>query len=89
MEEIKLTEKEIKLLVDLRHDVSQLYVQIGQFYLQKKDTLNELDKREEKLLSESRELKERETIIYNEIGDKYGHGNINLETGVFTPINEN
>lgn len=88
MEEIKLTEKEIQALIDLRQDVSNLYIQLGQLYIQKKELLEEYDKKEKELLTDSQSLKERETKLYNEIGDKYGHGNVNLETGVFTPTQE-
>lgn len=87
MEEIKLNQDEIKKLVDLRTEVSNLYIQIGQLYVQRKEMLDDFDKKEKELMLSSESLKKKETKLYNEIGDRYGYGNVNLETGVFTPLN--
>jgi hypothetical protein len=86
MEKINLTEEELKELVQLRTDISNMYIQLGQLSLQKSDYLKQIKEQEYEILKTQDELKERERVIYSNIGNKYGEGNVDLESGVFTPI---
>lgn len=85
MAEIKLTAGELKDLVDLRSDVTNMLINLGQLAMERKQIQKEIDNKETEILSSQEELKKRETDLYSTIGAKYGEGNVDLETGVFTP----
>ena len=75
------TEQELKELVDLRTEVSQLTAQMGQLYVNK----IKLEEVELKLKKELKSLEEKETNIAKKLSDKYGNGSIDLNSGTFTP----
>ena len=88
MAEKKLTKEELKKLVKLREDISNLYIQVGQIHFQKVEALKSFKVKEDEFQVEQEKLKEREIELYTKIGKKYGKGNIDLESGLFTPIIE-
>lgn len=85
MEDIKLTAGELKDLIDLRTDVTNMLINLGQLAMEKKQILKEIGEKETEILSSQEPLKKRETDLYSSIGNKYGEGNVNLESGVFSP----
>jgi predicted nucleic acid-binding Zn-ribbon protein len=82
MEKIKLTEDEIKELTDIRNNFSNLTLMIGEAEV----GVANLENRKQELLSGLAKLNEKQNDVSKKLEDKYGKGNISLETGEFTPI---
>jgi len=90
-EEIKFTEEELQSLNDLQVKYNTITNQFGQLAIAK---LN-LDKQTEvvndqefKLQEELDQAREQEQEILNEITEKYGPGQLDPQSGVFTPTTE-
>ena len=90
-EEIKFTEEELQSLNDLQVKYNTITNQFGQLAIAK---LN-LDKQTEvvndqefKLQEELEQAREQEQEILNEITEKYGPGQLDPQSGVFTPTTE-
>lgn len=87
MEQIKFTQEEIEQINQLRDDVSLVFVQIGQVALERKKRLEELEEIESQLLKQHQDLVEKEQELFKSLNEKYGDGNYDPNTGIFTPIN--
>ena len=90
-DEIKFTEKELESLNDLQVKYNTITNQFGQLAIAK---LN-LDKQTEvvndqefKLQEELNQAREDEQGILNDITEKYGPGQLDPQSGVFTPTTE-
>lgn len=84
--EIKFTKDEVKRINELRLEVSQVFTQLGQLSIEKKNRLAEMDVAETKLADRHRELVDVEQELFKELNGKYGDGNYDPETGIFTPV---
>ena len=79
--EEKFTTEEMKTIESIKKSYDELTVQLGQLNV------------EEYVLNESREslknsftsLRTKEKDFANNLSDKYGKGQLNLDTGVFNP----
>lgn len=80
MEEIKLSQEEIKTLSKLQETQNNIIATLGQ--LEYNIQLLELQK--ENLTEQIEELKKSELKIGQDLTKKYGNGSIDLDTGVFT-----
>jgi len=78
---MKLEEKEIKQLTDLKLDFDNLVQTIGSIEIQ----IMNLKLQKEKLKDNLEKIREEETILGKELEEKYGNGTISLETGEFSP----
>lgn len=87
MEQIKFTQEEVEQINQLRDDVSLVFVQLGQVSLEKKKRLDELEEIESQLLKQHQDLVEKEQELFKSLNEKYGDGNYDPNTGIFTPIN--
>jgi hypothetical protein len=87
MEQIKFTQEEVEQINQLRDDVSLVFVQMGQVSLEKKKRLEELEEIESQLLKQHQDLVEKEQELFKSLNEKYGDGNYDPNTGIFTPIN--
>lgn len=87
MEQIKFTQEEVEQINQLRDDVSLVFVQMGQVSLERKKRLEELDEIESQLLKQHEGLVEKEQELFKNLNEKYGDGNYDPNTGIFTPIN--
>jgi hypothetical protein len=91
--EIKFTEEEVKQINDLRINASQIFTQLGQISIEKdrrnkqhEQQLKELETAESELYGKHTELATTEQTLFKSLNEKYGDGNYDPETGIFTPI---
>jgi predicted transcriptional regulator len=85
-EEIKFTEDEVKQINQLRFDVGAVFTQLGQIQIEKRKRLEELEQNEESILSKYTELVAKEDTLFKELNEKYGDGDYDPTTGIFTPL---
>jgi predicted nuclease with TOPRIM domain len=87
-EPIKFTEEEVGQINLLRQEVSQIFIQLGQLTLERKKRLEELDNFESQLQQSHQSLVEKEQEIFKSLNEKYGDGNYDPTTGIFTPLQD-
>ena len=80
-EEIKFTEEELKSLGDLQQAYQRITNSYGQIALAK----HNLEEQEAAVKSEFENTRKQEQNLLNSITKKYGPGQLNPQTGVFTP----
>ena len=80
-EEIKFTEEELKSLGDLQQAYQRITNSYGQIALAK----HNLEEQESAVKSEFENTRKQEQNLLNSITEKYGPGQLNPQTGVFTP----
>ena len=82
---IKFTEEELKSLQELQGTYNQITVAFGQVSLSRIG----LDAQEESLKTALADTRTKENELAKTLTDKYGKGSLNIETGEFTPVEEN
>ena len=80
-DEIKFTEEELKSLGDLQQAYQRITNSYGQIALAK----HTLEEQEAAVKSEFENTRQQEQKLLNSITEKYGPGQLNPQTGVFTP----
>lgn len=85
-EQIKFTEEEVKEINDLRFEVGSVFTQLGQIQIEKRKRLEELKQNETSLLEKYTELVAKEDVLFKGLNEKYGDGDYDPNTGIFTPI---
>jgi len=86
---ITLTESELNALRELREKYALSTTQFGQLKIEKRlisKELERLDRLEEEFESQYDAIIETEVALVKQIEETYGQGNIDLETGIFTPV---
>ena len=86
--EIKFSDEELKSLQDLQNSYQQKQLQFGQLEVQRllvTQQLDSLDSAKAKLEVEYGEVQETERKLVQSLNEKYGPGNLDPATGVFTP----
>jgi hypothetical protein len=89
--EIKFSDEELKSLQDLQNSYQQKQLQFGQLEVQRllvTQQLDSLDSAKAKLEVEYGEVQETERKLVQDLNKKYGPGNLDPATGVFTPTSE-
>ncbi len=86
-EQIKFTQEEVDSINQLKYEVTQVFLQLGQVSLERKKKLEELDVIESDLHKQHQSLVEKEQNIFKTLSEKYGDGNYDPNTGIFTPTN--
>lgn len=81
-ETITLTEQELNDLKRIQEQGNQLMMKFGEIEM----SIQILELQKDRLVESLQELKEKETTYGQILQDKYGNGNINIETGEFTKI---
>ena len=87
-QETKFTKDELKSLQDLQTSYQQKQLQFGQLEVQRllvTQQLDSLDSAKAKLEVEYGEVQETERKLVADLNKKYGPGNLDPATGVFTP----
>ena len=86
--EIKFTEDELKSLGDLNTGYQTKQTQFGQLGVQRillQQQVEALDETEVRLETEYKQLQQTEQKLVAELNEKYGPGQLDPNTGVFTP----
>jgi 7,8-dihydro-6-hydroxymethylpterin-pyrophosphokinase len=82
MEQIVLTEEELKSLNDFKVRQSQLILELGQ-----NEFMNiALKNQKNQILQNLDYLKQEEEKLGMDLNEKYGDGNIDLDTGIFSKV---
>ena len=87
--EIKFTEEELKSLGGLRDTYSAIQNDFGAIKVRKvllKQQLDSLEEAEVQLETRYTETQKTEQDLVKSLNDKYGPGNLDPQTGVFTPV---
>ena len=87
--EVKFTKKEINSLQQLRSDYANVEVSLGKLEIARMQSEQQLDNIENnKLRLETQyvTLQRTESQIVSELTEKYGVGNLDINTGKFTPV---
>ena len=87
-QETKFSEEELKSLQDLQNSYQGKQLQFGQLEVQRllvSQQLEQLDNAKAKLEVEYGEVQETERTLVQSLNEKYGPGNLDPATGVFTP----
>lgn len=84
-EQVKFTEEEIKQINQLRQDVSEVFYQLGQLSIEKKRLVDEATEKENELFQKHIELIEFEQTLFKTLNGKYGDGDYDPLTGIFSP----
>ena len=87
-QETKFSEEELKSLQDLQTSYQQKQLQFGQLEVQRllvSQQLEQLDNAKTKLEVEYGEVQDTERKLVADLNKKYGPGNLDPTTGVFTP----
>tara|TARA_A100001515_G_scaffold78945_1_gene62688 strand:- start:2132 stop:2407 length:276 start_codon:yes stop_codon:yes gene_type:complete len=89
-DDIKFTEEELKSLRDLQDSYTKKQAELGQVSVQRillNQQMDTLDERQAQLESEYTQVQQQEQDLVKKLNEKYGPGQLNPETGVFTPNN--
>jgi len=78
----KLSQEEVSLLRGFQQKNNDIIVQLGSIEV----SLDALEEQKEDLLTKFRNLQKEQNVAAKEMEEKYGSGNIDLETGEIIPI---
>tara|TARA_Y100000034_G_C6561985_1_gene243239 strand:- start:33 stop:320 length:288 start_codon:yes stop_codon:yes gene_type:complete len=88
-EEVKFTKQELDSINNYQGRYAQVRNEFGDISLSRinlNNQLNELDKLKDEAQKSLEKIQSDERAFLDELNKKYGEGNLNPETGVFTPI---
>ena len=89
-DDIKFTEEEMKSLRDLQDSYTQKQAELGQVSVQRillNQQLDALDERQAFFENEYKKIQQQEQDLVKKLNEKYGVGQLDPESGVFTPNN--
>ncbi len=87
-EEIKFSEEELKSLQDLSQSYQNIQASFGQIKVQKilnQQQADALEEAEVKMDADYKEIQDNERELVQQLNEKYGPGQLDPQTGVFTP----
>ena len=87
-EQIKFTDEEMKTLRGLQDSYTEKQAELGQLSVQRillNQQLDALDERQTFLENEYKKIQQKETDFVKTLNNKYGQGQLDPDTGVFTP----
>ena len=88
-DEIKFSEEELKELGELRTSYQEKQAQLGQIAVQKillGQQVEAIDNRQVELEGEYEAVQQSERDLVQKLNEKYGPGQLDPQSGVFTPI---
>jgi hypothetical protein len=89
MEKIKLTEQELQQIQDLRMKYANIAAQLGQLKVEQilvNKQVSQLNELESQFTKEYEQTQTEEEQFAKAITEKYGIGDVDLESGIFTPV---
>ena len=87
-DEIKFSDEELQSLRNLQDGYNEKQAQFGQLKVQKillQQQVDSLEEAESKFEEEYTELQQKEQDLVRTLNEKYGPGNLDPQSGVFTP----
>tara|TARA_B100001094_G_scaffold296275_1_gene318357 strand:+ start:746 stop:1036 length:291 start_codon:yes stop_codon:yes gene_type:complete len=87
-EVMKFTEEETTSIKKFREDFSQITVKLGEIEIESiilKSQQDKLSEIKSEVESKYKQLRADEVKLAGELKEKYGDGEFDLETGIFTP----
>jgi chromosome segregation ATPase len=87
-DEIKFSEEELKELGDLQQSYQEKQAQLGQIAVQKiilNQQVEAIENRQVELEGEYEEVQQTERDLVQKLNEKYGPGQLDPQSGVFTP----
>ena len=88
MSEVKFTDEELKSLKDIQDSYQNIQMRMGNLKMQQiqHDKMqDQLENLEESLLDELSTLQDTEQQLAQSFNEKYGQGQLDPKTGIFTP----
>ena len=88
-DEIKFTDEELKSLSDLSQSYQSIQASFGQIRVQKilaEQQAEALEEAEVKMEADYKEMQDKERELVQQLNEKYGPGQLDPQTGVFTPV---
>ena len=85
----QLTQEELQSIKDLQSKYNQTLFEIGLTEAQRLALLDQVEKLEtnkKTFLKDLETIEQKESELVKNLQEKYGQGNINIETGEITPI---
>ena len=89
MEQIKLTDQEIQQIQDLRVKYANITAQLGQLKVEQilvNKQLTRLNDLEDQFIKDYEQVQTEEDQFAKLITEKYGVGDVDVESGIFTPV---
>ena len=87
--EVKFTDDELKSLQDLQNGYQEKQAMLGQLGVQRiivGQQMDALEARQTELETEYEAVQQEERDLVQKMNEKYGPGQLDPQTGVFTPI---
>ena len=87
-DEIKFTDEELKSLQELSQNYQNIQASFGQIKVQKilnQQQADALEEAEVKMDADYKDIQDNERKLVEELNEKYGPGQLDPQTGVFTP----
>ena len=88
-DEIKFTDEELKSLQDLSQSYQNIQSSFGQMKVQKilnQQQADALEEAEVKMDADYKDIQDKERELVQQLNEKYGPGQLDPQTGVFTPV---
>ena len=87
-DKIKFTDEEMDSLRDLHTSYTETQAELGQLSVQRillNQELNSLDEKQAFLENQYVSIQQKEKDLVKKLNDKYGQGQLDQDTGIFTP----
>ena len=88
-DEIKFTDEELKSLQELSQSYQNIQASFGQLKVQKilnQQQADALEEAEVKMDADYKDIQDNERKLVEDLNEKYGPGQLDPQTGVFTPV---
>ena len=89
METKKIDTTDMDSINKVRNEFNEVSMNLGMVSVDEytvTQQLNEINKVKDQLFTSLEELKKEEQKLFDQLKEKYGDGQINIEEGTFTPI---
>ena len=87
-EQIKISQEELNSILDLRERIRTNVESIGRLNIKRHFTqleLNQVNEDLDQAYASSEDLSMEETRVIQEVTSKYGEGDLDFSTGIYTP----